>query len=96
MVTCARNIQNLEDLRAYVNEILCHRDQLQIGAFQMTERLLVRSGKPCGIYFCLHGPRSVKFTAIWDAQGNRVLFYGSTGERFHKAQLGGPLEMVFD
>ncbi|MHA1564418.1 MAG: hypothetical protein ACTSX7_03805 [Alphaproteobacteria bacterium] len=53
----------------------------------MTERILVRGGKPCGIYFCLHGPRSTKFSAIWETDRNRILFYGSSGERFLKTQL---------
>jgi hypothetical protein len=52
----------------------------------------VRAGRPCGVYFCLHGPRSVKFSAIWDAENNYVLFYGSTGERFHKTRLEDELE----
>jgi hypothetical protein len=53
----------------------------------MTERVLLRGGKPCGMYFCLHGPRATKFTAIWESDGNQVLFYGSRGERFLKTQL---------
>ncbi len=53
----------------------------------MTERILVRGGKPCGIYFCLHGPRSVQVTAIWETDRNTVLFYNCSGERFHKALL---------
>ena len=53
----------------------------------MTERVLVRGGKPCGICFCLHGPRSMKFSAIWETDRNRILFYGSRGERFQKTQL---------
>lgn len=53
----------------------------------MTERVLVRGGKPCGIYFCLHGPRLLKFTAIWETDRNQVLFYGPRGERFQKTQL---------
>jgi hypothetical protein len=58
-----------------------------MGAFQMTERILVRAGKPCGIFFCLHGPRAVKFTAIWETDRNQILFYGSSGERFQRIQL---------
>ncbi len=53
----------------------------------MTERILTRSGKPCGIYFSLHGPRSVKLTAIWETEKNTVLFYASTGERFGRTSL---------
>lgn len=87
MLTGSPQVQNLSDLREYVNEILCQHNQLEINAFPMTERILVRAGRPCGIYFCLHGPRAVKFSAIWETQRNTVLFYGATGERFHKVQL---------
>jgi hypothetical protein len=33
----------------------------------------------------LHGPRSVKVTAIWELERNTILF--STGERFHRTRL---------
>ena len=91
MVTRASKFETLDDLRRYVNRVLCDRDQLEIGAFELTERLLTRGGKPCGLHFCLHGPRSLKLSAIWDALTNAVLFYGSTGERFFTAQLGDEL-----
>lgn len=87
MMVCVEQICCLEDLRDYVNETLCDRHQLQIDAFQLTKRILVRGGKPCGIYFCLHGPRGVKFIAIWETDRNCILFYGSNGERFQKTQL---------
>ena len=87
MVTRFQQIDNVHDLREYVNVILCSYYQLQIGAFQMTERMLVRAGKPCGIHFCLHGPRLTKFSAIWETDRNQILFYGSQGERFQKTQL---------
>jgi len=53
----------------------------------MTERILVRGGNPCGIFFCVHGPRSVKLTAIWETERNTILFYGSAGERIARTQL---------
>lgn len=87
MMVSMEQICSLEDLRDYVNETLCDHHHLQFDAFQMTERILVRGEKPCGIYFCLHGPRGVKFTAIWETDRNCVLFYGSSGERFQKTQL---------
>ena len=86
MLSCLQ-LQNLQDLRQYVIETLCQHNELEIGAFPLTERILIRGGQPCGIYFCLHGPRSVKFSAIWETQRNTVLFYGATGERFQKTQL---------
>ena len=47
----------------------------------MTQREVVRAGKTVGVYFCLHGPRSVKLTAICDFFKNTVIFYGSDGIR---------------
>ena len=87
MVTRFQQIHCLDDLREYVNQTLCSQYQLRIDAFQLTERVLRRQNKPCGVMFCLHGPRSVQFTAIWETEHNRVLFYGSTGERFQKTHL---------
>jgi len=82
-------IANLDDLRQFVNRTICDLEQLEINAFPISERLLVRRGKPCGIYFCLHGPRAVKFSAIWEIEQNRILFYDAAGERYHRTQLVG-------
>jgi hypothetical protein len=87
MLTRFQQIDSLDELREYVNETLCHHNQLQTDAFRMTERVLRRHDRPCGIYFCLHGPRAVKFTAIWETDRNQVLFYDASGERFQKTQL---------
>jgi hypothetical protein len=87
MLSSAEQISNLENLRQYVIEVLCERNQLELGAFPVSERILVRSGKPCGLFFCLHGPRSVKFTAIWETEQNTILFYDATGERIHRTRL---------
>ena len=80
-------LENLDDLRNHVYQTLCEQNDLEIGAFEMTERILVRSGAPCGMFFCVHGPRSVKLTAVWETQSNSILFYGSNGERVEKLQL---------
>ncbi len=53
----------------------------------LTEHLPRRDGAPCGILFHLHGPRSVVYNAVWETDRNRILFYGSTGERFLMARL---------
>ena len=86
LATCNR-LETLCNVREYVNETICYHEELEIGAFEMTERILTRGGKPCGIYFCVHGPRQVKFTAIWETDKNTILFYGSTGEKFQKTKL---------
>jgi hypothetical protein len=87
MVTSVLQFGSLSDVRDYVNDVFCTYYQLQLGAFRMTERLLLRGGRPCGIRYCLYGPRAVRFTAIWETERNRILFYDSTGERFFKAQV---------
>lgn len=87
MQTSVQHIRTLHDLRNYVNETLCHQDEFEVGAFRMTERVLMRGNAPCGMFFCLHGPRSVKITAIWETERNTILFYDSTGERFRKTNL---------
>jgi hypothetical protein len=87
MFTRSYQIDNVDDLREYINITLCEYYELQNGAFKMTEQVLVRAGKPCGMYFCLHGPRAVRFSAIWETDRNQILFYGPQGERFLKTQL---------
>jgi hypothetical protein len=69
-------------MRQFVRETLSQTEQLEAAAFPFTERVLVRRRRPCGMYFCLHGPRSVKLSAVWDALTNMLLFYNATGERY--------------
>jgi hypothetical protein len=80
-------LDNLNDLRSYVHNTICEKNELEVGAFTITERILVRGKRPCGIFFCLHGPRSVRLTAIWETDRNSILFYNSSGERVLKTQL---------
>lgn len=87
-------LHNLNDLRQFVLTTLCQQHELEPGAFPLSERVLVRAGKPCGVYFCLHGPRAVKFTAIWETDRNTILFYGATGERFARVQLVAAPKLV--
>ena len=93
MLAQSQEIRCLADLRDFVNLTLCDLHNLQMDAFRMTERILRRGGRPCGIHFCLHGPRSVKFTAIWETDRNQILFYSASGERSLKTQLSEPLCM---
>ena len=93
MFICDEQIDNMDDLREYINSTSCEQYELQSGAFPMTEKILRRCGKPCGVYFCLYGPRATQFTAIWETDRNQILFYGSAGERFQKTQLTGAPEL---
>ena len=87
MMARSTHIQDLNDLKNYVHRAMCEQNELELGVFPFAERILARGGKPCGIFFCLYGPRSVKFTAIWETERNTILFYGSSGERIMKTQL---------
>ena len=89
MSSYAPTIHNLCQLRDFIHQKLCEHEFLEPGVFPMTERILTRAGEACGIYFSLHGPRSVRLNAIWENENNTVLFYGSSGERFGKLQLVG-------
>lgn len=89
MVTSDCQLNDLNELRQYVYETLCRRDNLEPGAFSMSEQILIRAGKPCGMHFCLHGPRAVMFSAIWETKQQTILFYDSTGHRFQRTRLSG-------
>jgi hypothetical protein len=71
---------------------LCQLGHLEPNQFPMTQREVIRGGKTVGVYFCLHGPRSVKLTAICDLFKNTVIFYGSDGIRRESMpiELGQP------
>ncbi len=68
-------------LTTKVEKRLCELGQLVPHQFPMTQREVVRGGKTVGVYFCVHGPRSVKLTAIYDFAKKVVVFYGTDGLR---------------
>ena len=89
MVTAsAKTIKTFSDLRHFVYQSLCHHHELLVNSFPTSESLLKRGeDDACGVLFCLHGPRAVKMTAIWEKDKNRVLFYGPTGKRYCQLDL---------
>ena len=87
MVECQTSIQKFEDIRQYVTQTLSNFELLRPESSQLTTRLLTRNEEPCGIYFCLHGPRAVRLTAIWETDANTILFYSSRGERVQRTRL---------
>ena len=73
--------EDFEAVREFVRDELCERNELEKDAFAMSEMKLTRNGKPCGFYFCIYGPRSVRLTAVWDLGRQSVIFYDSLGRR---------------
>ena len=89
MVTATMTeIGTLADLKFFVYQTLCRDHELLMNAFPTTETLLKRNDNDaCGMMFCLHGPRAVKFSAIWEKDHNRVFFYGPSGKRYLQIEL---------
>jgi len=78
---------HIEQLRKLVSKVLCKQSDFEEGIFKISERMLNRGQEMCGIFFCLHGPRSVKLTAVWECKENSIRFYGSNGEKFKTINL---------
>ena len=77
------------ELERYIHQTICTDNDLLEEAFPMSETRLSRStGELCGVIFCVHGPRNAEFSAIWEKEQNRVLFYKSSGERYRLVLLG--------
>lgn len=72
----------LHAVREIVRNTLCSRDNLREDCFEMSEHPLSQANQLCGWHFCLYGPRQSRLTAIWDIRANKILYYGSQGERF--------------
>jgi hypothetical protein len=81
------SLATLDDLRQHVQATLCERDRLDPAITPLRENLILRGGKPCGLFFESRGPRLLKTFAIWSCEENRVLFYDSTGARFGETHL---------
>jgi hypothetical protein len=72
---------DFSNLCTAIERRLCDLGQLVPDQFPMTQREVIRGGESVGVYFCVHGPRSVKLTAICDFVKKTVVFYGADGLR---------------
>ena len=79
--------RSLNDLRAFIHQTLCEKENLLEDQFQMTEMQLFRRGRDCGLQFSLHGPRSVRLGAIWASDQNMIYLYDASGNRYQKLRL---------
>src|SRR5947209_3422429 len=84
------SLPSLDELRRHVLRRLCERDHLDAQQTPLHQAVISRSGRPCGLFFQAQGPRLVKTCAVWGGE-NRILFDGSTGQRFAQTRLSeGP------
>jgi hypothetical protein len=81
------SLATLDALRQHVHTTLCDRDRLDPANTPLRENLILRGGRPCGLFFESRGPRLLKTFAIWSCEENRLLFYDSTGARFGETRL---------
>lgn len=81
MIGLSLPAMDMSKVRKHVEHKLCELGALEPAQFPLTQREVVRRGKRCGFFFCLHGPRSVKLTAIADLKTRSLVFYGSDGVR---------------
>jgi hypothetical protein len=85
-VRCS-DVHTLDDLRSFVHGALCEKENLLGEQFSISEMQLVRRGRPCGLQFSLHGPRSVRLGAVWAADHNVVYLYDTQGRRYARVEL---------
>ena len=80
-------LSSLDELGRHVQERLCLHDQLDPAQTPLTRSVVMRSGRPCGLFFRIQGPRRVKSYAVWAGEEGRILFYDSQGRRFAQTRL---------
>jgi hypothetical protein len=80
-------LPTLEELSRFVLETLCAYDNLDPGQTPLVQKTLVRSGRPCGLYFEAQGPRLLRPYAVWAGEEDRILFYNSCRVRFGETKL---------
>ena len=76
-----------EALVAHVRKVLCDRDSLDAAQTPLFRTPMLKAGKPCGYVFHIEGPRLLKTSALWAAASDKIIFYDSTGTRFHEERL---------
>jgi len=91
------SLPTLDKLRSHVLQTLCAHDRLDPQQTPLNQSLIMRSGKPCGLFFQVQGPRLLKAYAVWAGDEDRILYYDSSGIRFAECHLSegpDPLELA--
>ena len=81
----------VEELAAFVHQMLCDKDALDPRQASLFRTPLKKRGRICGLVFHVEGPCLLRTSAVWSADYDRIIFYDSTGTRFHAVELSeGP------
>ena len=78
---------SVEELAAYVHRVLCEKDSLEPKQAPLFRTPLKKRGRSCGLVFHVEGPRLLRTSAVWSDDADRIIFYDSTGTRFHTVEL---------
>ena len=91
MVEEQRSLPTLETLRQHIHQTLCAHDRLEPQQAPLSQAIVQRRGRPCGLFFQVSGPRHLRTYAVWSLDEGRIIFYDSTGNRFAVTRLNpGP------
>jgi hypothetical protein len=83
----------VEDLAAFVHQVLCDKDALDPNQTPLFRTPLERAGRACGLVFHVEGPRLLRTSAVWSADHDRIIFYDSIGQRFREVSLSESPEL---
>jgi hypothetical protein len=81
------SLSTLDELHQYVLTTLCAHDQLDPAQTPLHRAVIKRSGRPCGLFFQVQGPRLLRTYAVWAGEEDRILFYDCSGLRFGETRL---------
>jgi hypothetical protein len=87
MEVTVASLPTLDAIRQHVLRTLCAHDRLDPEQTPLYQGLITRSGRPCGLFFQVQGPRMLRTYALWASEEDRILFYDSTGLRFGETRL---------
>ena len=80
-------LPRLAVLVEYVRATLCGRDHLDPDQTPFFATPIYRGTRITGVIYHVEGPRLVQISALWANEENRIVFYDSTGQRFHECRL---------
>jgi hypothetical protein len=86
-------IASVDELRRYIRETLAAHDRLDPRQAPLGQAEIHRSGRVCGFFFQLEGPRHLRTYAVWATDEQRILFYNSGGVRFAETRLCEPVDV---
>jgi hypothetical protein len=89
VIACAA----LEDLAAFIHHVLCEKDSLDPAQAPLYRTPMRKGSRICGMMFHVKGPHLLQTSAVWSADDDRIIFYDSSGIRFHEARLSESPEL---